>query len=340
MNATQKLIDRIARLNPDAGEIGAGMLASLVADARAIQSEAVPSTGERDYRTGWNDALELAISTLSDCSPDTPNCVWTAAYEMVAKDHISELKKLKADCAALAAPAPSPEPLFTAMRTVAGDGLPLGVKLLYAAPIKLDEPQKMKITDEMVTRFLMWRLPDNFNPDCGISFKRTYNECSPFGTSTHEPTGTNLLSADQARAMLEHVLAAPSPIAPSEPMPCPFCGKPCKLSDRASNETVTGRVWFAACYCGGYSSCAHKMADTREGVIALWNLRVALPSPVAPSEQSVTTIEAAIDAIEAVINQRREPGWSYRNTITTNREIIRAECRKLRAALPEVKADK
>lgn len=31
-----RLVDRVSRLNPDAGEIGAGMLASLVADARDI----------------------------------------------------------------------------------------------------------------------------------------------------------------------------------------------------------------------------------------------------------------------------------------------------------------
>lgn len=34
-----KLIDRLAALNPDAGEIGAGMLAGLVADARRVQDE-------------------------------------------------------------------------------------------------------------------------------------------------------------------------------------------------------------------------------------------------------------------------------------------------------------
>ena len=36
MKDSARLVDRVARLNPAAGEIGAGMLASLVEDARAI----------------------------------------------------------------------------------------------------------------------------------------------------------------------------------------------------------------------------------------------------------------------------------------------------------------
>lgn len=81
---------------------------------------------------------------------------------------------------------------------------------------------KPTVTDEMVNRFLSWRLPSSFNPDCGISFKRTYNESSPYGPAEHEPTGTNLLDAAQARAMLEHVLGgctqAPAATeAPSKP---------------------------------------------------------------------------------------------------------------------------
>lgn len=65
------------------------------------------------------------------------------------------------------------------------------------------------VTDEMVTRFLGWKLPADFNPDCGVSFKQTHSESGPWGPQKHEPIGTNLLNADQARAMLEHVLATP-----------------------------------------------------------------------------------------------------------------------------------
>ena len=57
----------------------------------------------------------------------------------------------------------------------------------------------------MVNRFLQWRLPENFAPDGGISFKPTFNEhtASPM---RHEPVGTNLFNAVQAEAMVRHML--------------------------------------------------------------------------------------------------------------------------------------
>lgn len=57
----------------------------------------------------------------------------------------------------------------------------------------------------LVDRFLSWKLPENFNPDGGISFKRTFNEDSAFPMK-HEPSGTNLLDATQADAMVRHML--------------------------------------------------------------------------------------------------------------------------------------
>ncbi len=58
------------------------------------------------------------------------------------------------------------------------------------------------VTDDMVTRFLGWKLPRNFYPDCHISFDREKASQSALSW----PTGTNLLTAEQARKMLEHVL--------------------------------------------------------------------------------------------------------------------------------------
>lgn len=59
----------------------------------------------------------------------------------------------------------------------------------------------------MVDRFLQWRLPDDFNPDCGISFKKTYNEgLGPEYEGKYEPVGTNLFSAEQAKEMVKYML--------------------------------------------------------------------------------------------------------------------------------------
>lgn len=58
----------------------------------------------------------------------------------------------------------------------------------------------MKVTDEMVNRFLAWPLPRDFGPDCGISF-------TPIDHPHSWPVGTNLFTAEQAKKMLEHVLA-------------------------------------------------------------------------------------------------------------------------------------
>ena len=65
----------------------------------------------------------------------------------------------------------------------------------------------------MTERFLTWRLPENFNPDAGISFKAEYND-SPgvmkaLGLTEpmrHEPVGTNLLDYTQAESMVRHMI--------------------------------------------------------------------------------------------------------------------------------------
>ena len=65
------------------------------------------------------------------------------------------------------------------------------------------------VVGNMVQRFLSWRLPEDFNPDNGISFKPTFNDhMDP--PMRRNPTGTNLFDARQAEAMVRHMLGEQS----------------------------------------------------------------------------------------------------------------------------------
>lgn len=67
---------------------------------------------------------------------------------------------------------------------------------------------KQEIIERVADRFLGWKLPDNFNPDCGITFKKQHDYIHPeFGAQIYNPIGTNLFSLDQARAMIEYCIA-------------------------------------------------------------------------------------------------------------------------------------
>lgn len=58
--------------------------------------------------------------------------------------------------------------------------------------------------EHMVGRFLCWRLPDTFNPDGGVSFEREVN--GKPRPDAWWPNGTNVLDADQAGAMVRHMI--------------------------------------------------------------------------------------------------------------------------------------
>lgn len=69
-----------------------------------------------------------------------------------------------------------------------------------------------RVTDDMVCRFLGWKLPKDFGPDAGISFNPTKPDS--YDEPGWWPVGTNLLTADQARQMLQHVVD-PKPAEPA-----------------------------------------------------------------------------------------------------------------------------
>lgn len=59
-------------------------------------------------------------------------------------------------------------------------------------------------TAYMAQRFLGWKLPDDFNPDGGVSFDRQWNGAP---RPAHVwPVGTNLFTATQAEAMVAYML--------------------------------------------------------------------------------------------------------------------------------------
>lgn len=65
---------------------------------------------------------------------------------------------------------------------------------------------------QAVNRFLGWKLPSDFNPDGNINFYRQYEYNSPY-----YPIGTNLFTAEQAKAMFEYCLSAYKPQADDVP---------------------------------------------------------------------------------------------------------------------------
>jgi len=64
-----------------------------------------------------------------------------------------------------------------------------------------DAPDAVKA---MVERFLRWRLPENFNPDNGVSFKPPAEDRP--NRLAEWPTGTNLFDYTQAEGMVRHIL--------------------------------------------------------------------------------------------------------------------------------------
>lgn len=72
-----------------------------------------------------------------------------------------------------------------------------------APPQCAPEPRRPDVA-AMVNRFLSWKLPSDFAPDCHISFQLPDPVLNPNPTW---PIGTNLFTADQARQMIEYLLS-------------------------------------------------------------------------------------------------------------------------------------
>ena len=96
--------------------------------------------------------------------------------------------------------------LYSALRE--GQEVETAIRAL-TPPEPPSEKETPKMTDEqikhMVNRFLGWKLPENFRPDAGISFKATFNDGTPYEMK-HNPSGTNLFDAAQAEEMVRFMI--------------------------------------------------------------------------------------------------------------------------------------
>lgn len=60
---------------------------------------------------------------------------------------------------------------------------------------------------------------------------------------------------------------------------CPFCGALPDVKGRAASESEdspTGEIWFASCYCGGYAATAWKDGFSEQECRRKWNQRIPL----------------------------------------------------------------
>jgi len=99
------------------------------------------------------------------------------------------------------------------------------------------------MTDEqierLVSRFLAWNLPADFMPDGGISFNPP-----PSGLSFMWPTGTNLLTHEQAAAMVRHMLDEAVMIKCEGFVIVRDDGEPLINTFEMDEETCAWSLWF------------------------------------------------------------------------------------------------
>lgn len=76
----------------------------------------------------------------------------------------------------------------------------------YADQVLVDRGLKLS-SSSMAERLMGWPLPKTFSPDGGISFDGRKDD--EWNKNKQWPTGTNLLTHEQAKEMFEYVMAAP-----------------------------------------------------------------------------------------------------------------------------------
>lgn len=156
----------------------------------------------------------------------------------------------------------------------------------------------------MVERFLSWKLPEDFNPDAGISFQPKFNVGTPYEMS-HNPTGTNLFDYTQAQAMVRHMLE----------------GLPASLTrPESSGDEATVEFVLAA----GSAGIAPPRVFTDEAEArAAYAEEVAVPSYFGPGHRRHAQLIKRTMIIEELLPEPNQAAIAaYRATCKENTEIL------------------
>ena len=73
---------------------------------------------------------------------------------------------------------------------------------LLRPPVIAQPVPEAAVAQKMADKFLGWKLPKDFSPDCGITFDGRKDD--EWNNGKTWPTGTNLFTADQAKVMFEY----------------------------------------------------------------------------------------------------------------------------------------
>lgn len=175
-----------------------------LAEERRLRLEAVAQQAAALLPQG-EGLPALAMAILAKAMKEDPDYAWTwhCNLAMPIHDSMSDTQPQRHALANIAA-ARIMAHVFD-VNTMSTYETDLKREHLTTSAQTTEPAAKVVVTNEMVERFLSWPLPADFSPDGGISFQRESSYDHPeFGRTKAKPIGTNLFTAIQARAMLEH----------------------------------------------------------------------------------------------------------------------------------------
>lgn len=145
---------------------------------------------------GWNEGIKRMFEQLPDeplyLAPQQPQSV---------KDALEKAAKIVNDFA---------EQCYNSNATMSDlEVVASEIRALVDQPAEPPASQELEAIvniNKTVDKFLSWKLPSDFYPDCGISFEQYSNPDNDRYKALREPIGTNLFTATQAKEMFEQCL--------------------------------------------------------------------------------------------------------------------------------------